>query len=72
MFGKITNPLNEKLEDMNWREMATLAPLIVLAFWIGLYPKPFFTVLEKPVSKLVETINRLPPVAQEAQLGERR
>ena len=41
MFGKIENPKNEHLPDLSLREFATFAPLIVLAVWIGLYPKPF-------------------------------
>src|SRR5256886_7317726 len=40
MLGKIENPANEKLIDMNLRELATLVPLIIVAFWIGLYPAP--------------------------------
>jgi len=28
-----------------------------VAFWIGLYPAPFFKVLDKPVTKLVEATN---------------
>ncbi len=56
MFGAITNPKNEKLLDLNWREVATLAPLVIWAFWIGLYPKPYFRVLEKPVAQIVERV----------------
>jgi NADH-quinone oxidoreductase subunit M len=56
MFGKNENPANQSLLDLNARELATLIPLIIVAFWIGLYPAPFFAVLEKPVNKLVETI----------------
>src|SRR6266581_8478353 len=53
MLGKIENPANQKLLDMNLRELATLVPLIIVAFWIGLYPAPFFRVLDKPVNNLV-------------------
>src|SRR5213594_2198136 len=56
MLGKVENPANEKLIDMNLRELATLVPLIIVAFWIGLYPAPFFKALDKPVVKLVETV----------------
>ena len=28
----------------------TFVPLLIMAFWIGLYPKPFFQILEQPVS----------------------
>src|SRR5580692_10865712 len=40
MFGSVTNPANEHLPDLNAREYATLLPLVALAFWIGIYPKP--------------------------------
>ncbi len=52
-FGPVTNPKNEKLHDLSPRELLTFAPLIILAFWIGLYPKPFFEILEQPVNQLV-------------------
>ncbi len=32
-------------------------PLVVLAFWIGIYPKPFFQILEQPVNQLVQTMH---------------
>jgi NADH-quinone oxidoreductase subunit M len=54
MFGSVTNPQNEHLPDLNAREYATLVPLIVLAFWIGIYPAPLFKVLDQPVRQLVE------------------
>ena len=41
MFGKIENPKNENLLDLNHREFVTFAPLIILAVWIGIYPTPF-------------------------------
>ncbi len=56
MFGELDNPKNEKLLDMNLREFVTLAPLIIMAFWIGIYPAPFFRALEGPVNKIVETV----------------
>jgi NADH-quinone oxidoreductase subunit M len=70
MFGKITNPLNEKLPDMSMREMVTLVPLIIMAFWIGLYPKPFFDRIEQPVKQLIETVQKESP-ALNAQ-GDKR
>src|SRR5881275_3290656 len=57
MFGSVTNPANEHLPDLNLREMVCLVPLIVLAFWIGIYPKPFFSIIEKPVQRIVEQVN---------------
>jgi NADH-quinone oxidoreductase subunit M len=56
MLGKVTNPKNENLPDLNVREWAIFVPLIILCFWIGLYPKPFFDILEKPVAQIVERV----------------
>jgi hypothetical protein len=28
-------------------------PLLIMAFWIGLYPKPFFQILEQPVNHTI-------------------
>jgi NADH-quinone oxidoreductase subunit M len=55
-FGTVTNPKNEKLHDLTPREVATFVPLIIMAFWIGLYPRPFFRILEQPVNNLVATM----------------
>jgi len=57
-FGTVTNPKNEKLHDLTPREVLTFAPLIIVAFWIGLYPKPFFQILEQPVNHLVATVHQ--------------
>jgi NADH-quinone oxidoreductase subunit M len=56
-FGPMTNPENENLEDLNRRELAYLVPIVVLCFWIGLYPKPFFEVIEKPVDYIVQKVD---------------
>jgi NADH-quinone oxidoreductase subunit M len=39
MQGPLDNPENKKLKDLNWREIATLAPLVAGMFFIGIYPK---------------------------------
>jgi NADH-quinone oxidoreductase subunit M len=57
MFGSVTNPANDHLPDLNAREYATLLPLVALAFWIGIYPKPLFTILEQPVKQIVQQVN---------------
>ncbi len=57
MFGPVTNPANEHLPDLNLREQATLIPLVLLALWIGVYPKPLFRYLDVPVRQIVERVN---------------
>jgi NADH-quinone oxidoreductase subunit M len=41
------------IRDLNWREIATVVPLLILIFWIGLYPKPFFALMAPAVEHLV-------------------
>ncbi|HTL97590.1 MAG TPA: NADH-quinone oxidoreductase subunit M [Holophagaceae bacterium] len=55
LFGEISEA-NAKMPDMSRRELATFLPLIAAAVWIGLYPKPFFDVMDKPVTKLLTQI----------------
>ncbi len=49
--------------DMNRAELACLIPMVLLAFWIGLYPGPLFRVLDAPVKRIVATVN--PAYSQE-------
>ena len=62
MFGKIENPKNEHLHDLNAREFATFMPLIALAVWIGLYPTPFLNRLNTSVDRVIA---RVSPAYQE-------
>jgi NADH-quinone oxidoreductase subunit M len=58
-FGTVTNPKNEKLHDLTPREVLTFAPLLIMAFWIGLYPKPFLQILEQPVNQIVANVHKV-------------
>jgi NADH-quinone oxidoreductase subunit M len=57
MLGKIENPKNEALRDLNVREFATFVPLIVMAVWIGIYPTPFLDRLDSAVNTVVARVN---------------
>jgi NADH-quinone oxidoreductase subunit M len=45
------------LRDLNWREIAIMVPLLILIFWIGLYPKPFFELMAPAVDQLVASVS---------------
>ena len=55
-LGPVKYEENEKLKDVSIREVLTLAPILVLALWIGLYPKPFFALMSPAVEKLAALI----------------
>lgn len=41
LFGKVTNPENQNLYDLNAREVGLLIPLLVLMLLMGVFPRPF-------------------------------
>ena len=44
------------IRDLNWREIATIVPLLIFIFWIGLYPAPFFNLMAPAVTKLTAAL----------------
>ena len=52
--GEITH--HHELKDLNWREILTVTPLLILMFWIGLYPAPFFNLIAPAVEKLIAAL----------------
>ncbi len=57
MFGRITNPKNLNIPDMNLREWIYMTPLVLSFIWIGIYPKPIFNIMKVTVDHLVEQVN---------------
>jgi NADH-quinone oxidoreductase subunit M len=55
-LGAVDKEENRSLKDINWREVLTMVPLVVLIFWIGLYPQPFFNLMGPAVGKLVALV----------------
>ena len=52
MFGTCDNPKNQALQDCHLREVFYMTPLILLMFWIGLYPKPTLKLSESALLNL--------------------
>jgi NADH-quinone oxidoreductase subunit M len=55
-LGPVTRDENRKLLDLNTREVIIMAALLVLIFWIGLYPKPFFNLINPTAENLVALV----------------
>ncbi len=57
MLGPLVLDANKTLRDLSLREYFIIIPLVVLVFWMGIYPKPFFARIEKPVEKIIQQVN---------------
>ncbi len=51
-FGPITKEENKKLPDLNWKELTSLIPLVIVVIWLGINPNPVL----KPINKSVENL----------------
>jgi NADH-quinone oxidoreductase subunit M len=63
-LGPVDKEENKILKDLNWREIITLVPLVILIFWIGLYPKPFFDLMGPAVDNLVASLGTVSMVVR--------
>jgi NADH-quinone oxidoreductase subunit M len=57
IFFMQTNPKVVGLPDVNMREIITLLPMIILIFWIGVYPNAFLGFMHESVRNLLERVN---------------
>jgi NADH-quinone oxidoreductase subunit M len=57
-LGESRDPANEKLaaQPLRWHEMAALIPILILIFWIGLYPAPFFSAMDSAVGGILNIV----------------
>lgn len=53
MLGPLKQEKNRGLRDLFPRERLLVLPLVFLVFAIGIYPRPLFAVLEKPVQNIL-------------------
>lgn len=79
--GNAIQPLHEtshahQLFDLNWREIATLVPLVVLIFWMGIFPNHFLDWSKASIDNFVTNHENYqitiytPPTAKIAQAVE--
>jgi NADH-quinone oxidoreductase subunit M len=53
VFGTITNPKLAEITDLNWREIAVFAPLVIATLYMGVQPNIVFDVTQASVDQLV-------------------
>jgi NADH-quinone oxidoreductase subunit M len=53
IFGALVKPSLQTMQDLSGREIALLAPLVVITILLGVYPKPVLDVTTPSVAKLI-------------------
>ena len=56
IFGPLTNPENQKLQDLNGREILILAPVLALIVFMGIYPQPFLSRMKPAVDLTLKRV----------------
>jgi len=59
IFGPLTNEENKKLTDLSRREVAIFVPLLAMMLFMGLYPRPLLSRMEKAVEATLARVNVL-------------
>jgi NADH-quinone oxidoreductase subunit M len=66
IFGQLTKESLAAIRDLNGREIAVFAPLLVIVFVMGIYPEPFLAVMHVSVENLIERYESALAAAQGA------
>jgi len=53
VFGEMTNPALANISDLDWREVAIFAPLILSTLYLGVHPGVVFDLTQASVDNLV-------------------
>jgi NADH-quinone oxidoreductase subunit M len=64
IFGPLKNDENKKLTDLSFREVVIFVPLLVLMFFMGLYPQPLLSRMEKSVEATLARVTQKTATAQ--------
>lgn len=55
-MGPLDNPENEKLRDLNRRELTIMLAFLLFIFWIGIAPSGYFALMDSSVAELVADV----------------
>jgi NADH-quinone oxidoreductase subunit M len=70
VLGKLTKPSLFHIRDMGWREIAILAPLVILTILFGVYPKPVLDISSASVTQLIDNYQHALGTVQSAALSK--
>jgi NADH-quinone oxidoreductase subunit M len=58
IFGELTKASLKKILDMDLREWAVFAPLVILTIWMGIYPPSFMDFMHVSVENLMQQVQQ--------------
>lgn len=75
--GELVSDKNHPLKDLNLREICVMAPLLILIFWMGLFPNHFLRYSKASIEHFVATKDAyqlaiLVPATQDPELEAKR
>lgn len=57
-LGDFVDHGQNPLQDLRFREIVSVVPIILLVFWIGIYPQPFLRVTDASLNHLVKMVDQ--------------
>lgn len=57
VFGKLENPQNKDLKDLNKREIGLLIPILLFIVWIGIYPSTFLNKSDLSIKSILKDVD---------------
>jgi NADH-quinone oxidoreductase subunit M len=67
IFNPLDKPVNERVPDLNSRELLLLAPLVAAIIWLGVYPKPVLDRMQPAAERFVQQVEQGAAAAQRRQ-----
>jgi NADH-quinone oxidoreductase subunit M len=69
IFGKLEKPALKYITDLSWREVAVMAPLVVLTILFGFYPAPILDASAASVEALIKNYETALAAAEQARIA---
>jgi NADH-quinone oxidoreductase subunit M len=68
VLGALTKPSLANIKDLDYREIITLGPLVILTVLFGVFPKPILEMSAASVANLLDNYNKAIGAAKAAAL----
>ena len=57
-LGNFSYSGRNPLKDLGFREKVVMVPVIIIIFWVGIYPKPFLNMTDASLNHLVDLVEK--------------